>query len=341
MFRNKKRPFLFPALLFTWLLVLLLGVGLAGMILLDTPPAAQVSPADPLPEKAETDPVPLPARTSSPTPAPSPTVPFVSGGDAQLLRTDTPEPEGFPATPILILSPEPFFEGPMGFGTTPGGRPLEVYRFGTGPVQRMIVAGIHGGYEWNTVHLAEELIAELKENPSRVPRNVTLLIVPSLNPDGYARSRGFDGRVNDNGVDLNRNFPVNWLPDWDRAPCWNFAPTSSGESAGSEPETRALIAYIEEKTRVTALISYHSAALGIFPGGDPADEESVRLAGALAAVSTYPYPPLDTGCEYSGTLADWAASRGIAAVDLELHTHYFTDFDENLSVLDAFLAWRR
>jgi hypothetical protein len=34
------------------------------------------------------------------------------------------------------------------------GRPLEVYTFGDGEHERMLVAGIHGGDEWNTVTLA-------------------------------------------------------------------------------------------------------------------------------------------------------------------------------------------
>ena len=39
-----------------------------------------------------------------------------------------------------------------------GDHPLEVYRFGTGPDVRVMIAGIHGGYEWNTVALADALI---------------------------------------------------------------------------------------------------------------------------------------------------------------------------------------
>jgi hypothetical protein len=244
-------------------------------------------------------------------------------------------------TATAFITPIPFSEGPFPIGASASGQAIEAYRFGTGPVHRMIVAGIHGGYEWNTVALADELIEHLQEHPDFVPRTVTLFIVRALNPDGYERAWGVDGRVNNNGVDLNRNFPVNWQPDWDRDSCWNYAPTSSGTGPGSEPETRALSQFILLETRVTALISYHSAALGIFPGGEPPHEPSVQLAEALAAVSTYPYPPIDIGCFYTGTLPDWAAAAGIAAVDLELHNHVETDFDENLEILKVFLAWRR
>ena len=98
--------------------------------------------------------------------------------------------------------------------------------------------------------------------------------------------------------------------------------------------------------KAAAMISYHSAALGIFPAavvGEPTvfHESSVRLAEAVAKVTDYPYPPIDTGCIYTGTLPDWAASHGIAAVDVELNNHEETDFRENLEVLRVFLNWRR
>ncbi|HEY9526032.1 MAG TPA: hypothetical protein VIR02_03055 [Anaerolineales bacterium] len=67
------------------------------------------------------------------------------------------------------------------------------------------------------------------------------------------------------------------------------------------------------------------------------EEDSTRLAQSIAEVTSYPFPPLDTGCTYSGTLADYAVSAGIAAVDLELTNHFDTDFDQNLQVLDIVL----
>jgi protein MpaA len=243
-------------------------------------------------------------------------------------------------TPTIFLAQPTFFEGPIVIGYSVKGRPLEVYRFGTGPVNRLIVAGIHGGYEANTIALADELIAHLQAHPDLIPHYVTLYILRNLNPDGLARALGVDGRANENRVDLNRNFPVNWQADWPRQGCWIYRRLNSGSGPASEPETQAVIAFASQ-VRPTAIISYHSAALGIFPGGEPADPASVRLAEALAAVSEYPYPPINTGCLYTGTLPDWAVSLGIASVDLELHTHKYTDFEENLKVLEAFLTWQK
>ncbi len=225
-------------------------------------------------------------------------------------------------------------------GYSTDGRPLNVYTFGSGEHQRMIVGDIHGGNEWNTLTLANQLIQYLNQSPEMIPDDVTLYILPSLNPDGEARAHDKYGRLNHNGVDLNRNFPINWLADWERAGCWNYLPSSGGAGPGSEAETKALIDFVSSH-KIEALISYHSAALGIFPGGDPWDESSTRLAQSIAQVSTYRFPPLDTGCIYSGTLADYAVSKGIAAVDIELTNHIETDFDMNLDILQILLTWQQ
>jgi hypothetical protein len=224
-------------------------------------------------------------------------------------------------------------------GNSVGGRPLIVYRFGEGASHRMIVAGIHGGYEWNTIGLAEELLEFVRQRPGVVPPEVSLYFLTSLNPDGGARSRGYDGRANDNGVDLNRNFPHNWQESWKPAGCWNHLPIGGGTHPLSEPESKALARFLLSQ-HIEALISYHSAALGIFDGGRPAFAGSVSLAEAVAEVTDYPYPPIDTGCEYTGSLTDWAAANGISSVDIELTTHHSIDYLPNLRVLLTLLNWQ-
>jgi predicted deacylase len=264
--------------------------------------------------------------------------------------TATPRPAPATAAPTLaaplhptptVPSPTPTVADGLPFviGTSVGGRPLEVFRFGTGPRELLIVAGIHGGYEWNTIALADELIELLRSEPERIPDDVTLYILRAINPDGEARSHGYEGRANDNGVDLNRNWPINWHPDWDRTYCWHYLPITAGEHPLSEPETAAVMRFILDHD-FDGLISYHSAALGIFPGGSPPDTASQRLALALATVSGYRYPPRDYGCEYTGQFADWSISQGIPAVDVELTNHNDTDFEINVAVLETFLNWR-
>ena len=225
-------------------------------------------------------------------------------------------------------------------GLSHGGRPIEVYTFGTGDREYLIVAGIHGGSEWNTVALANELIRYINDHPEVIPDEATLYIIRNMNPDGESRSHDVNGRVNNRGVDLNRNFPTrNWVADWDRDGCWVWRETTGGTYGGSEPETRSVMSFISTH-QIQAVISYHSAALGVFPGGVPWEPDSIRLAKALGKATNYPYPPLETGCEYTGTLADWAVENGVgAAVDMELTDHEHTDFKQNLKALNVLLSF--
>ena len=258
------------------------------------------------------------------------------------LPTVTPNPLSTPVEEYRTPTPFVLEQGPrpIVIGYSVSGRPLHVYKFGQGERQVMIAAGIHGGYEWNTIALADELIIYVNEHPEIIPSDVTLFILRNINPDGDVRAHTIDGRVNDHGVDLNRNFPENWQAEWDRDGCWDYTETTGGSGPGSEPETKAVMNFLSTH-RVEALISYHSAALGVFPGGEPWEEESIELAKALSKVTRYPYPPIDTGCYYTGTLADYAVSLGAAAVDMELRNHRDIDFKQNLRALKVLLDWRK
>jgi len=286
------------------------------------------SPADPSATAWLATETSTPALTAKPSPTARPSITALTSAllTATLAPTETPTP-----TP---RSQEFFI---IGFSV--GGRPLEVYQFGSGPSERLIVAGIHGGNEWNTIALADELIAHLQAHPEIIPANVMLYILHDLNPDGEARGHGPEGRTNDHGVDLNRNWPANWQAEWLEEGCWTLRPVSAGKFPVSEPETKSLQLFLQHH-KIDALISYHSAALGIFPGGLPPDKGSVRLAKAIAAISTYPYPPIDTGCQYTGALVDWASQHGIGTLDIELTNHTDTDFDMNLRILNVFMNWK-
>jgi hypothetical protein len=264
--------------------------------------------------------------TPTPTVTATPTITFTPSSTPTVTETPT-------------ITPLPYASGPVVIGTSVGGRTIEAYRFGTGPMERLTVHGIHGGAEYNTIVLADQLIAELTDHPERIPPQVTLYIVRSLNPDGEAREQGPKGRANDNGVDLNRNFDAYWKLKWNLDYCWVLTPVTGGPHPFSEPETIALRDFIRAH-HFSALIAYHSAALGIFAGGQPPEAKSVRLAKSIAAVSEYRYPPIDTGCRYTGDLADWAVFQQIAAVDLELNTHKDPEFAINLKVLETFLDWK-
>ncbi len=286
----------------------------------------------------------IPTTTESPTITPS--VPPTD------VPTDTPIPTLIP-TETATLTPEntqtptetptpiplPFESGPQVIGQSVEGRPISVYRFGTGDVERLIVADIHGGYEWNTSVLATQLIHYIELHPNIIPTDVTLYILPMLNPDGEARDHGALGRANAHGVDLNRNWDANWEKEWNLFGCWDEEAINAGPYAASEPETVALINFILYR-HFSGIISYHSAGLGIFPGAWDENRESFRLAAALALVSPYPYPPVDTGCTYTGEFVNWATKLGIPSVVVELTNHTDSDFEYNLPILKTFLRWK-
>jgi hypothetical protein len=266
----------------------------------------------------------LPTQTPVPTKTEIPTI------------TNTVTPTEKPPT----ITPTATYSEYILIGNSVLGRPLEVYRFGNGLTRRMVVAGIHGGAELNTIKLADELIQRFLENPKLIPSGMTLYILRSLNPDGEVRASGPDGRANQNGVDLNRNWDAFWQSDPDLSGCWSLYTLSTGEYPHSEPETQALADFILEM-KIDALISYHSAGQGIYAGGQPVNPNSVRLAQWLSEASGYLYPPIDAGCVYTGQLIDWAVQQGIAAVDIELPNKWETQLDINFQVMEAFLEWER
>jgi predicted deacylase len=289
---------------------------------------------------------PVRALFVSPTPTATltntPTLTFTPSPTETQPPTETPVPSETPTltlTPTVTNTPVPFSEGPIVIGQSVENRPLEVYRFGTGPSGRLIVAGMHGGSEYNTIQLADQLMAFINENPEIVTADVTLYILRSLNPDGEARAHNIQGRANANGVDLNRNWDANWQKTWPRDKCWNLTYVTAGTGPGSEPETQALMAFILSHP-LDAIINYHSAALGIFAGGLPPEPDTLRLAETVAAVTTYPYPPINIGCTYTGGFTDWADENGVPALDVELTNHTDTDYEMNLLVLNVLLDWK-
>jgi hypothetical protein len=320
-----------------WGFNLVAGMAVAAW-LLSSSPAVRAFFVSPTPSPTIVE---APTRPATPSLVPTATITLAPSPTATVTPSQTPTVTFTPTiTPTETQTPIPFSAGPITIGYSVEKRPLEVYRFGTGQTERLIVAGMHGGGEYNTVQLADQLMAYIREHPETVPADVTLYVLEALNPDGVARSLSYLGRANANGVDLNRNWDADWQKDWPRDNCWTQTYVTGGTGPMSEPETKALAAFITSH-HFSALINYHSAALGIFPGGMPPGADSIQLAEAVAAVTTYPYPPIDIGCMYTGGFVDWANMKGIAALDMELTDHTHTDFEMNLEALKVLLDWKR
>jgi LysM repeat protein len=246
------------------------------------------------------------------------------------LETTAPSPTHIPPTP-----PPAFYEGPIVYGTSVEGRDLVAYRLGTGPSARAIIGGIHGGYEWNTVDLVSKTLEYFQNHPELIPPNVTLYLIPCMNPDGYAAGRGLAARTNSRGVDLNRN----WDYQWQITATHGTRPISAGSAPFSEPETAALRDFILER-HIELAIFYHSAMGKIFSGAERSRCATFELAEMMSRVTGYPHAPEGVpGQITTGDAIDWLSAQGIATIEIELTDHQNIEWERNLRGILAFLKW--
>jgi predicted deacylase len=189
---------------------------------------------------------------------------------------------------------------PIGYSVR--GRPINAIRFGSGSKHVLIVAGIHGteyGYD-----VARKFVAYLLANPSAIPAGTQVDIIALANPDGRALRR----RGNARGVDLNRNFPAR---NWRRI---NRRGRTAGRSPGSEPETQAIMRFMEagHYTRVITLHSRGPIVDFDGPGG-------WALAKRFSRAARMPIFRLSTTGHYYGSMGNWVPQRyRIPIVTIEL-----------------------
>lgn len=288
--------------------------------------------------------VPLPAtQTPNPTKQPEPTQVFPGASASEAVSE--PEPPTPPPTATFAA-----YGVPQTIGFSAGGRPMTSYRFGFGTQTIVLVGGIHGGYEWNTIVLAYDMIDYFLENPDEIPANISLYIIPSANPDGQFLVTGTDGRFlpedvdpdiepgrfNANQVDLNRNWACGWEPE----ALWGETLVSGGTVPFSEPETAALRAFFLREKPVLVLF-WHSKADGVYVGscnGDGPHEASRAIADVYGAASGYLVNNAFTAYPITGDASDWLVSQNIPSFAVELKTRSQTDWSMNLPGVLALLA---
>jgi hypothetical protein len=244
------------------------------------------------------------------------------------------------ASPTATATPLPsFYEGPVVYGESYNGRPLVFYRLGYGESARAIIGGIHGGYEWNTVEFVSDTLDYLLDNRHVIPDDVTLYVIPNMNPDGYAA--GTDpvvARMNGNLVDLNRN----WDYNHQITATHGTRPVRAGSAPFSEPETRYTRNLILDKD-IEAVIFYHSALGVVFSGADRQSSATYELTELLSEVTGYRHQTEGMpGQITTGDAIDWASTVGIAGAEVELTTHALIgeeEFQRNLDGVRAFLNW--
>ncbi len=257
-----------------------------------------------------------------------------------------------PTSVIAQITPEPTatfaaYGVAQTLGMSAGGRPIDSYRFGFGRDVVVMVGGIHGGYEWNTILLAYEMIDYFLVNPDQIPANISLYIIPSANPDGQFFVTGVDGRFtpedvsaetevgrfNANQVDLNRN----WACGWQQEALWGNTLVSGGTVPFSEPETAALRAFFLREKPV-GVVFWHSKADGLYVGScEETFLPSRDVAERYGRASGYEVFGAFTAYPVSGDASDWLATQNIPSFTVELATHTLTDFPENLAGVLALL----
>ncbi len=220
------------------------------------------------------------------------------------------------------------------FGYSAGERELIAYTVGQGNTPLLLVGGIHGGFEANTIDLVEGLRDHFLMNPGRVLPGLTLIFVPTLNPDGLAAGDGLIGRFNGNGVDLNRNWGCGWEP----VAYLREREINPGTAAFSEPESTALAALIND-VRPAAVLFYHSAAGGVFAGDCAGSGTSDVMSALLGEATGYPYGSDFSEYTVTGTAPSWVDSIGIPAADVELFTADAPEFTRNLNGVMALQCW--
>ncbi len=235
-------------------------------------------------------------------------------------------------------------------GKSVEGRNIEAYSYGSGDNHILFVGGVHGGYEWNSVVLAETVIKNIENGTLVIPESVTVSVIPNLNPDGvYAvlgMTGGFStsealaiapsavakGRFNANEVDLNRNFDCKWAPE----STWRGAAVSAGTAAFSEPEAITLRDFVLE-VKPSAVVFWHSQANNVYASEchEGVLPETLSLMKAYATAGNYGAVESFDAYPITGDAEGWLASIGIPAVTVELETRDSIEWERNLAGINA------
>ncbi|MCP4447114.1 MAG: hypothetical protein GY811_17465 [Myxococcales bacterium] len=171
------------------------------------------------------------------------------------------------------------------------GEPLWMVEVGAPKATKVsaVIAGIHP-IEWIGIETAFSLARSISKNPSDDRR---VCFFPLTNPDGFRKVEANlrDGkrrwvRSNENGVDLNRNWPTHFRASTGLLAGHN----ASGPSACSEPEVSAIVSTLDRvavDASIDIALSLHSIGnMILMPWGGiwkspHAREEHLRVANKL------------------------------------------------------------
>lgn len=266
--------------------------------------------ATPVPSKTPSV-TPLPTLTPAPTFTPSPTI-----------------------TPTLSSGPENLV-----VGYSVNNEPIEVVRFGTGSNTIIFVGGIHAGFAPGSVRLAQRAVEYFTENPETIPAAARVYVIVSMNPDSTYAPGQISGRLNANGVDLNRN----WACEWGRNPeiDGRVVRGAGGNGPLSEPETSAVADFIVERDPVAVIFWEARAHDGLVsPGGcGSPGSESYNLTVAYARGAGYRWDDFESliGQVVQGDASNWLDLQGIPAAVVLVRSFTEPDWERNRLGIEAVL----
>lgn len=175
------------------------------------------------------------------------------------------------------------------------GRPIDAIRQGNpnAPIKLLVTGEMHGDEPagmWVVDRLRRAAIDP--DGP------VQIWTIRTINPDGSARRT----RDNAHRVDLNRNFPNRWRRQGQGTPFY------SGPRAASEPETRAVMAFIRQ-LEPTAVISFHQPLNTVHTVCSPRNRSWVLAVGRrLGLPVDVPRSCAAFDQRYRGTMNDWTTA---------------------------------
>ncbi|MCB8967120.1 MAG: protein kinase [Ardenticatenaceae bacterium] len=272
----------------------------------------------------------VPPPTNTPTLTPS----------ATATATETP----LPMTPTLTSTPMaiaiPGQRVVLGYSVQ--NRPIEAVRFGYGNGRIFVfIGGLQAGYAPNSMDLAEGFVTYFSENPTAVPADTTLYIIPDMSPDSLILPGQLEGRYNANGVELNRNWGCRWSED--PLVMSRVRPGAGGAFPFSEPETRVVATFIQsiEPTAVIFWTAHADSAL-VSPGAC-VEQSQVSLTlsqlyGRAAGYEVFDGPVVLPNVDLTGDAVNFLDYQGIPAAVVLLPHFLEMDWDENLAGVTAVLA---
>lgn len=209
-------------------------------------------------------------------------------------------------------------------GYSSQGRAITAYHFGNGSEAILFVGGIHGN-ERSSSLILQDLVGNLNTHAHTIPSHRQVVVVPTLNPDGYAAG----ARNNARNVNLNRNFATS---DWqkDLQDTNGAVPGGGGDAPMSEPEAQA-IASLSRQLMPRFVLSYH--AVGSVVIGNLAGDSAARATTYASQVGYRVGTGRDAEIfDYaiSGTYDDWLMQQlGVPSMIVELGSYTYRDFEHH------------